>query len=124
MFFALMSFGIISSVSLALSVLLFFLVLLVIFGIKIADKISKKFKKNIFQFSFGDGNMLYTLEIDSSEPMDDFINKKSLIHFFKDNKNKIFSYRLVFKNREDLVFFQQSTKEDKRIISVRGDMQS
>ena len=33
MFFALMSFGIISSVSLALSVLLFFLVLLVIFGI-------------------------------------------------------------------------------------------
>ena len=124
MFFALMSFGIISSVSLALSVLLFFLVLLVIFGIKIADEISKRFKKNIFQFSFGDGNMLYTLEIDSSEPMDDFINKKSLIHFFKDNKNKIFSYRLVFKNREDLVFFQQSTKEDKRIISVRGDMQS
>tara|TARA_B100001057_G_scaffold62384_1_gene55865 strand:+ start:913 stop:1581 length:669 start_codon:yes stop_codon:yes gene_type:complete len=124
MFFALMSFGIISSVSLALSVLLFFLVLLVIFGIKIADIISKKFKKNIFQFSFGDGNMLYTLEIDSSEPMDDFIDKKSLIHFFKDNKNKIFSYRLVFKNREDLVFFQQSTKEDKRIISVRGDMQS
>ena len=56
--------------------------------------------------------------------MDDFIDKKSLIHFFKDNKNKIFSYRLVFKNREDLVFFQQSTKEDKRIISVRGDMQS
>ncbi len=124
MFFALMSFGIISSVSLALSVLLFFLVLLVIFGIKIVDEISKKFKKNIFQFSFGDGNMLYTLEIDSSEPMDDFINKKSLIHFFKDNKNKIYSYRLVFKNREDLIIFQQSTKEDKRIISVRGDMQS
>ncbi len=124
MFFALMSFGIISSVSLALSVLLFFLVLLVIFGIKIADEISKRFKKNIFQFSFGDGNMLYTLEIDSSEPMDDFINKKSLIHFFKDNKNKIYSYRLVFKNREDLIIFQQSTKEDKRIISVRGDMQS
>ena len=124
MFFALMSFGIISSVSLALSVLLFFLVLLVIFGIKIVDEISKKFKKNIFQFSFGDGNMLYTLEIDSSEPMEDFINKKSLIHFFKDNKNKIYSYRLVFKNREDLIIFQQSTKEDKRIISVRGDMQS
>ena len=124
MFFALMSIGIISSVSLALSVLLLFLVLLVIFGIKIADEISKRFKKNIFQFSFGDGNMLYTLEIDSSEPMDDFINKKSLIHFFKDNKNKIYSYRLVFKNREDLIIFQQSTKEDKRIISVRGDMQS
>ena len=124
MFFALMSIGIISSVSLALSVLLLFFVLLVIFGIKIADEISKRFKKNIFQFSFGDGNMLYTLEIDSSEPMDDFINKKSLIHFFKDNKNKIYSYRLVFKNREDLIIFQQSTKEDKRIISVRGDMQS
>ena len=67
MFFALMSFGIVCSVSLALSVLLFFLVIFVIFGIKIADNLSKNLK-NIFQFSFGDGNMVYSLEIDSSDP--------------------------------------------------------
>ena len=81
MFFSLMSLGIVCSVSLALSFLLFSLVVLVIFGIKISDYISKKFKKNIYQFSFGDGNMLYTIEIESSDEMNDLIKKKSLIHF-------------------------------------------
>ena len=124
MFFSLMSLGIVCSVSLALSFLLFFLVVLVIFGIKISDYISKKFKKNIFQYSFGDGNMLYTIEIDSSDPMNELERKKSLIHFYMDKKNKVYSYRLVFTNRDDLINFQHSIKDDKRIISVRGDMQS
>ena len=124
MFFSLMSLGIVCSVSLALSFLLFFLVVLVIFGIKISDYISKKFKKNIFQYSFGDGNMLYTIEIDSSDPINELEREKSLIHFFMDKKNKVYSYRLVFSSREDLISFQDSIKDDKRIISVRADMQS
>jgi len=124
MFFSLMSLGIVCSVSLALSFLLFFLVVLVIFGIKIADVISQKFKKNIYQYSFGDGNMQYTIEIDSSGPMNDLIKKESLIHFYIDKKNKVYSYRLVFKNRDDLISFQQSMQDDNRIISVRADMQS
>ena len=66
--------------------LLFFLVVLVIFGIKIIDYISKKFKRNIFQYSFGDGNMLYTIEIDSSDPINELEREKSLIHFFMDKK--------------------------------------
>ena len=124
MFFSLMSLGIVCSVSLALSFLLFSLVVLVIFGIKISDYISKKFKKNIYQFSFGDGNMLYTIEIESSDEMNDLIKKKSLIHFYIDKKNKVYSYRLVFKNREDLISFQESIQNDKRIISARADIQS
>ena len=124
MFFSLMSLGIVCSVSLALSFLLFFLVVLVIFGIKISDYISKKFKKNIFQYSFGDGNMLYTIEIDSSDPMNELEREKSLIHFYMDKKNKIYTYRLVFSSREDLIGFQHSIKDDNRIITVRADMQS
>ena len=88
------------------------------------DYISKKFKRNIFQYSFGDGNMLYTIEIDSSDPINELEREKSLIHFFMDKKNKVYSYRLVFSNRDDLINFQHSIKDDKRIISVRGDMQS
>ena len=124
MFFSLMSLGIVCSVSLALSFLLFFLVVLVIYGIKISDYISKIFKRNIYQYSFGDGNMLYTIEIDSSDPMNELEKKKSLIHFYMDKKNKVYSYRLVFSSREDLISFQHSIKDDKRIISVRADMQS
>ena len=124
MFFSLMSLGIVCSVSLALSFLLFSLVVLVIFVFKITDYISKKFEKNIYQFSFGDGNMLYTIEIESSDEMNDLIKKKSLIHFYIDKKNKVYSYRLVFKNREDLISFQESIQDDKRIISARADIQS
>ena len=43
--------------------------------------------------------MVYSLEIDSSDPMNDRLKENSLIHFFKDNKNMIYSYRLVFRNR-------------------------
>ena len=50
MFFALMSFGIVCSVSLALSILLFFLVIFVIFGIKIAEIYQKNLKKIFFNF--------------------------------------------------------------------------
>jgi len=124
MFFSLMSLGIVCSVSLALSFLLFFLVIIVIFGIKIIDHVSKKFKRNIFQYSFGDGNMLYTIEIDSSDPMNELEKNKALIHFFIDKKNKVYSYRMVFRDREDLISFQNSIKDDNRIVSVRADMQS
>ena len=68
--------------------------------------------------------MLYTIEIDSSDPMNELEQNKALIHFFMDKKNKVYSYRLVFSNRDDLINFQHSIKDDKRIISVRGDMQS
>ena len=68
--------------------------------------------------------MLYTIEIDSSDPINELEREKSLIHFFMDKKNKVYSYRLVFSNRDDLINFKHSIKDDKRIISVRGDMQS
>ena len=124
MFFALMSLGIVCSVSLPLSILLNFLVILVIFGIKISEDISKKFNRNIYQYSFGDGNMLYTIEIESSEAMNELQKNKSLIHFFSDKKKEVYSYRLVFQNREDLINFENSIRDDKRLISLRADMQS
>ena len=102
---------------------LFLLIIFVIIGIKIAI-ISKKFKINIFQYSFGDGNLLYTLEINASDELDDVIDKKKLINFYKDNENKYFSYRLVFKSQNDLIYYQNSIKNDKRILNIRADMQS
>ena len=124
MFFALLTLGITCNVSLGLSVKLFLLIIFVIIGIKITDIISKKFKINIFQYSFGDGNLLYTLEMNASNELDDIIDKKKLINFYKDNENKHFSYRLVFKSQNDLIYYQNSIKNDKRILNIRADMQS
>ena len=124
MFFALMTLGIVSSVSLALSFLLSSLIILIIFGIKISDNIVKKFGGNIFQFSFGDGNLLYTIEINASKAIKELEKNKSLINFFIDKKNENYSYRLVFKNKKDLIDFDNSIRDDERIINIKADMQS
>ena len=124
MFFALMTLGIVSSVSLTLSFLLTSLIILIIFGIKISDNIVKKFGGNIFQFSFGDGNLLYTIEINASKAIKELEKNKSLINFFIDKKNGNYSYRLVFKNKKDLTDFDNSIRDDERIINIKADMQS
>ena len=124
LFFALMTLGIVSSVSLTLSFLLSALVIVIIFGIKISDVIVKKFGGSIFQFSFGDGNLLYTIEINASEAISDIEKNKSLIHFYIDKKNNNYSYRLVFKNKNDLINFENKIREDKRVINLKADMQS
>ena len=124
MFFALMTLGIVSSVSLTLSFLLTSLIILIIFGIKISDNIVKKFGGNIFQFSFGDGNLLYTVEINASKAINELEKNKSLINFFIDKKNENYSYRLVFKNKKDLIDFENSIRDDERIINIKADMQS
>ena len=124
MFFALMTLGIVSSVSLTLSFLLTSLIILIIFGIKISDNIVKKFGGNIFQFSFGDGNLLYTVEINASKAINELEKNKSLINFFIDKKNENYSYRLVFKNKKDLTDFDNSIRDDERIINIKADMQS
>jgi hypothetical protein len=124
MFFALMTLGIVSSVSLTLSFLLSSLIILIIFGIKITDNIVKKFGGNIFQFSFGDGNLLYTMEINASKAIKELEKNKSLINFFIDKENGNYSYRLVFKNKRDLIDFDNSIRDDERIINIKADMQS
>ena len=71
-----------------------------IFGIKIADRVFSIFSINIFQYSFGDGNLTYTLELNTSEEVDDILQNKNVIYFFFDKEKNIYSYRLVFKNQK------------------------
>ena len=124
MFFALLTLGIVTSVSLFLAVLLALLVIFVIFGIKIADKFLKKFQINIFQYSFGDGNLNYTIEINASKKIADIENKKNVVNFFFDNDKKFYSYRLVFETREELLAFKDKISSNKDVINARADIQS
>ena len=124
MFFGLLTLGIVASVSLVLATLLSFLLIFVIFGIKFADQISKKFNFNIFQYSFGDGNLNFTLELNSSEELKEILKNEQVINFYYDKKNKNFSYRIVFKTKEDLVAFTEKVKKEDNIINIRADIQS
>jgi hypothetical protein len=124
MFFALLTLGVTCNVSLELSFKLFLLVVLVIFGIKIADRFFSIFNISIFQYSFGDGNLAHTLELNTSEEIDNILQSKNVIYFFFDKEKNIYSYRLVFKNQKELLDYQSLLKKEKRVLSIRADMQS
>ena len=100
------------------------LIIVVIFGIKITDKIFSKFGMSVFQYSFGDGNLNYTIELNTSKEVDSFLKDENIINFYFDNEKKLFSYRLVFKSKKKLLEFEKSIKNNPDIINLRADMQS
>ena len=112
------------SVSLKLSILFTLLIIVVIFGIKIAEVVLKKININIYQYSFGDGNLNYTLEINSKEKLEDLLSEHQVINFFHDEENKIFNYRIIFKSKTDLLEFEKNIKKNKNLINTRADIQS
>ena len=122
-FFGLLTLGIVSTVDLKLSVLLLALILFVIFGIKLADNIARKFGKGLFQFSFSEGNNPFVLEVVSSELLENLQKEESMVYFFSDKKNKNITYRFIFKSKEDLMKFKNSIEKDERIINIRAEMQ-
>ena len=99
-----------------------FLVITVIFAIKFADQIFKKFNLNIFQYSFGDGNLNYTVEINSSAELSEELNSENIINFYFDKENNNFTYRIVFNSKEELIKFTQKAKIMDQILNVRADI--
>ena len=49
---------------------------------------------------------------------------KHLVTLYFDKEKKNYSYRLVFRNREELLSFENSIKNKTEVINVRADMQS
>ena len=124
MFFGLLTLGIVCSVSATLSALLALLLILVIFGIKILDQILKKFNFNIFQYSFGDGNLNYTLEVNAKNDVQELVDNKNIIYFYFDKERKIYSYRLVFENKDNLIALRNKLEKNSDIVSLKADIQS
>ena len=100
------------------------MVVLIIFSIKVSDKIFSKIGFNIFEYSFGDGNLNYTIEVITKKEIDSLKNNENLVTLQFDKENKNYSYRLVFRERAALLNFENSIKDNQDIINLRADMQS
>jgi hypothetical protein len=125
MFFALVTLGVTAGVSIGLCQSLFFIIVLVLLGIKIADIVLKKFfNLNLFQYSFGDGNISYSLEVEASKDLEILNNHKGLISSYDDKKNNVYNFRIVFKNRNELIKFKNELTNTKNINNIRSDLQS
>ena len=125
MFFALVTLGVCAGVNMSLCQNFFILIVLVILGIKILDKfLTKFFNLNLFQYSFGDGNMSFSLEVETSKEIKVLSSHKGLISSFCDKKNEIYHYRVVFKNKNELDSFKNELVNVKGINNIKSDLQS
>ena len=87
-FFSLLTIGIIASVSIKLLVMFLAFKIIVIFGIKMFDKILSSVGLNLFQSSFDDGNEIYIMDVESRKKINNISNYSNLIYFNFD-KNEI-----------------------------------
>ena len=124
MFFGLMTIGIVSSVQLYLSTFLYLIILSVITGIKFLDFLTKKIGVNLFQYSFGEGNLLFTLEVKSSIEIKNLHKEKNVISYFFDKENKNFFYRFSFSSKAELISFEEKIKNTKGVINIRAVLQT
>ncbi len=125
MFFALVTLGVCAGVDVSLSQKLFIVIIFIILGLKIFDEILKKlFSFNLFNYSFGDGNVTFSLEIETSEDIKQLNSHKGLISSFSDQKNKIYHYRIVFRNKIELNKFKDQISEIKSVNNIKADLQS
>ena len=101
------------------------MIVFVLLGIKILDTFLKKFfNLSLFQYSFGDGNISYSLEIEASKDLKILSDHKGLISSYNDKKNFTYNYRLVFKNRNELIKFKNELTNIENINNIRSDLQS
>ena len=125
MFFALVTLGVTAGVSIGLCQNLFFLIVFVLLGIKILDIFLKKFfNLSLFQYSFGDGNITFSLDVETSKDLKILSEHKGLISSYNDKKNNVYNFRLVFKNRNELIKFKNELTKIENINNIRSDLQS
>ena len=124
MFFALLTLGVVTSVSGKLALVLFIFMVLVLFFIHYFQLIAKKFNKNLYQFSFGEGNLIYTLEVNSKQEIQELQKHKNIIQSFEDLEKNNFFYRLAFANKSELEEFRKLLEKNKNIINIKSDYQA
>jgi len=102
LFFGLLTLGITASVSTLWSSLLLSVIIVVIFGIEIIQKICMKFNITFYSLSFNEGIELNILEIDSSESiliLEENPNLKSKLYIKEENT---FYYKFGFQDKKSL----------------------
>lgn len=122
-FFSLLTIGIIASVSIKLLVMFLAFKLIVIFGIKIFDKILSSMGLSLFQSSFDDGNEIYIMDVESKKKINNISKFSNLIYFNFDKNENIYSYKFSFKSKRDLHMQESIFAEDQSVFNIRADLQ-
>ena len=118
MYFDLITIGIATSVRTKWAIQLVVCTILIIFFVKILQKVSNKYGKSFYNMSFNEGNTSNTLEVISIKKIDIIENSENLANSLNDNENKQYTYRLHFNNKESLEEFKKKLDNNQCIQKV------
>jgi len=118
MYFDLITIGIATSVRTKWAIQLVLCTILIIFFVKILQKISNKYGKSFYNMSFNEGNTSNTIEVISTKRIELIETSENLANSLNDNENKQYTYRLHFNNKESLEEFKKKLNNDQSIQKI------
>ena len=118
MYFDLITIGVAASVRTKWAIQLVLCTVVIIFLVKLVQKISNKYGKSFYSMSFNEGNVSNTLEIFSNERIEYIEKSEYLANFLDDNNTNEFIYRMNFDNKKKLQEFKEKLNNEKNIKKI------
>ena len=118
MYFDLITIGIATSVRTKWAIQLILGTILIIFAVKIVQKIYQKFGKSFYNVSFNEGFSLNSIEIFAKEKIDLIEKDNNLTTLFDNLSEGEIIYRLTFENKNQLQLFKNKIEGLKSINKI------
>jgi len=118
MYFDLITIGIATSVRTKWAIQLIICTVVIIFAVKITQKIIQKFGKNFYTTSFNEGIALNSIEVFANGKIDLIENSNNLVSSFNNMSQNEIIYRLTFENRNELNQFKKEIEGSKGINKI------
>ena len=118
MYFDLITIGIATSVRTKWAIQLILGTILIIFTVKIVQKIYQKFGKSFYNVSFNEGVSLNSIEIFAKEKIDLIEKDNNLTTLFDNLSEGEIIYRLTFENKNQLQLFKNKIEGLKSINKI------
>ena len=118
MYFDLITIGIATSVRTKWAIQLILGTILIIFSVKIVQKIYQKFGKSFYNVSFNEGITLNSIEVFAKEKIDLIEKDNNLTTLFDNSSEGEILYRLTFENKNQLQIFKKKIEGLKSINKI------
>ena len=118
MYFDLITIGIATSVRTKWAIQLILCTVVIIFAVKIVQKIYQKFGKSFYNVSFNEGIALNSIEVFAKEKIDLIEDNNNLISLYNDTVQGEIVYRLTFDSKNQLNLFKKKIEGIKNINKI------
>ena len=122
MYFDLITIGIATSVRTKWAIQLILCTIIIIFAVKLVQKISIKYGRPFYKVSFNEGSALNSVEIFAKAKIDIAEKSDHLTNLFNDRISGEFVYRLTFENKKQLNEFKNKIQDLQNINKVNIDL--